>query len=340
MVSLSTETVEEPAILVQTGTREPSPAPAELDVSIIVLLEPRRRTAWEIYREYAPPLRELHIAFEFLFVRSPDCADLGEAPPDAQEARGTVRLLEVGQPVGQSAVLRLALEHCRGGTILTLPPALRVAPEALPELIRQVEAGSDVAVARRSPRLDSWVNRLQSGFVSWCLNVLTGARLHDVTCRVHAIRRAVLAEVPLYGSYFRFLPIVAEREGFRVDEVPVRQHPGDGRSHMYSPAVYLGWLIDILGIFFLLRFTYRPLRFFGWLGAVFALLGSGILAVLFLQRLGGQGIANRPTLVLGVLLLTLGVQSVALGLLGEIVVHFQAARGSTYRVVRDSRTAP
>lgn len=315
--------------------REARRSGGELDLSVVVQVD-REREAMEIYREYAPSLRELGMSVEFLFVSSPGGGNRGEATPGRDEVEGSVRLIEVGQPVGQSAVLRLALEHCLGRIIITLPPALRVKPDALPELVRKIEAGNDVAVAWRWPRRDGWINRLQSGFVTWLYNVLTGARLHDVTCRVHAVRRAVLAEIPLYGSYFRFLPVVAERQGFRVVEVPVQQHTGAGRLRVYTPGVYLGWLIDLFGIFFLLRFTYRPLRFFGSLGAVFAMLGSAILAVIFVQRMAGQGIANRPILVLGVLLLTLGVQFVALGLLGEIIVHFQASPGSTYRTTRES----
>lgn len=309
--------------------------PEELDVTIVVRLESGRLTASEICQEYDPPLRELGLTYEFLFIDGSGHKGLGDMVGESSPERGSVRVLEVGQPVGESAALRLSLEHSRGRIIVTLPPTLRVAPEALPEMIRRIEEGSDVAVAMRWPRRDGWVNRIQTGFATWLLNALTGSRFHDMTCRVSAMRRDVLAQIPLYGSFFRFLPIVAAREGFQVIEVPVAQHPGGGRTRVYRPGVYLGWMIDILGIFFLLRFTYRPLRFFGLLGALFGTVGGGILVVLVIQRfLAGQPMADRPLLVLGVLLVTLGVQAVALGLIGEIVVHFQASRGSSYRLDR------
>lgn len=333
------QTGTSPSILPSTREPEVEPLAEELDVTVVVLLEAGRLDARTIHREYAPALRDLGLTYEFLFVHGPG----GGGPKEVEGLQqihddGEVRVLEVGQPVGQSAVLRLSLDHSRGRVILTLPPALRVAPEALPEMIRRIESGDDMAVARRWPRGDGWVNRVQAGFATWLLNALTGSRFHDLTCRVSAIRRDVLAEIPLYGSHFRFLPILAEREGFRVVEVPVAQHHAGGATRVYRPGIYLGWMIDILGIFFLLRFTYRPLRFFGSLGAVFGLSGAVILLVLVFQRFfGGQPMADRPMMLLGVLLVTLGVQAVALGLIGEIVVHFQAARGSTYRLARDER---
>ena len=314
-----------------------SPDATDLDVSVIILLERGRLTAEELYRAYAPPLREVGLSFEFVFVCEASATHLRGPLSEVDAADGEVRLLEVGQRVGQSAVLRLSVGYTRGRIVLTLPAAFRVVPEALPTLVREIEHGSDVAVACRWPRRGRWINRLQSDFATWLLNALTGSRLRDVTCRVGAIRRRVLSEIPLYGSYFRFIPIVAEREGFRVVEVPVAAHPQAGRVRVYTPTVYFGWILDIFEIFFLLRFTYRPLRFFGSLGALFGLMGSVILLVLLWQRLGGQSIANRPMLLLGALLVTLGVQSVALGLIGEIVVHFQASRGATYRLAQTER---
>ena len=158
--------------------------------------------------------------------------------------------------------------------------------------------------------------------------------MHDVACGVRAMRRDVLEDLPLYGDFHRFLPLLALRDGYRVEELPAAQHPRDARPRVYSPGIYLRRLIDVLGLFFLLRFTDKPLRFFGLVGAASGLLGAAVLAVLFVQRLGGRGIADRPLLLLGVLLVMLGVQAIALGLVGEIIVHLSAARQRLYRVER------
>ena len=150
------------------------------------------------------------------------------------------------------------------------------------------------------------------------------------------MRRQVLEVVPVYGDLFRFLPILAEREGFRVEEVTVTPHSDDRRTRVYSPAVYLRRLIDLLGLFFLVRFTTKPLRFFGLIGGIFSGLGAVILLVLFVQRLGGDPIADRPMLLLGVLTFVLGVQAVAIGLVGEIIVHLSPKEGRrAYRVRTD-----
>jgi len=216
--------------------------------------------------------------------------------------------------------------------VVILPAYRRVEPEALSALVERVEHGVDLATARRWPRQDSWINRLQTRAFHRLISGLTGGRIHDVASGVRACRRAILLEMPLYGDFGRFLPLLAIREGFQVEEVAVAQHRLDRKARVYGPGVYLRRLIDVLGLFFLLRFTEKPLRFFGMVGSLLALTGALTLLVVGIQRLGGQELADRPLLLLGVLLLVLGAQAIALGLIGEIIVHLHAAQRRTYRL--------
>ena len=90
------------------------------------------------------------------------------------------------------------------------------------------------------------------------------------------------------------------------------------------------WIIA--AFFFLAKFTEKPLRFFGLVGSLFIAAGTALSLVLFIQRVEGQGIANRPALLLAVLFLALGVQLMGLGLVGEIIVHLRAPHRRAYRV--------
>lgn len=152
---------------------------------------------------------------------------------------------------------------------------------------------------------------------------------------VAALPRTALMELPLDGDFARLLPLIAERAGFRVEEVPCPQHPDDARRRLHGPGGYVRRLIDVLGVLFLVRFTEKPLRFFGLIGGVLFVTGAVLLAVLAAQKLEGQDIANRPMLLLAVLLVVLGVHAIALGLIGEIIVHLQVARRPGYWLADD-----
>ena len=309
-----------------------APDPLEIAVSVIVPVSERPEPLIELYEEYKAPLERLGRPYEFVFVAEPWFGRL-TAPLAHLAALGEpVRILQVGQAVGQAALLKLAAARCRGAIVVTLPSYRRVQPSALPDLIARVEAGADLAVARRWPRRDAWINRVQNRAFHALLGRFAGGRFHDVASGVYAMRREVLEEMPLYGDFFRFLPLLALRDGYRVEEVESPQHPADLSTRVYAPGVYLRRLIDVLGLFFLLRFREKPLRFFGLLGSLLSISGGLILGVLLVQRLGGQGIADRPLLLLGVLLMVLGFQAIALGLIGEIIVHLHAPRRRSYRL--------
>lgn len=301
-------------------------------ISVIVPVTERPSDLADLYEEYSEPFRDEGWNYEFLFVLEPWFRHLAEPLEALQEADHPIEVLQVGQGRSEGTLLKLAAEKCEGEVLVTLPAYHRVRAETLPELIRRLESGADLAVAYRSPRRDSWVNRIQTRAFHLVLHWLTGERVRDVACGVRAMRRKVLLTIPLYGDFFRFLPILAKREGFQVAELAGTQHPADQDTRVYNPGIYLRRLIDLLGIFFMLRFTYKPLRFFGLIGSGFSMVGAVVLFVLFLQRIGGQGIANRPMLLLGVLLLTLGIQAIALGLVGEIIVHLNAPSKRSYRV--------
>ena len=165
------------------------------------------------------------------------------------------------------------------------------------------------------------------------VNFVTGARFHDLGCGARAMRRQVLEEIDLYGDQHRFLPILAMRLGFRVSEVAVRQSAQDRHGRVYRPREYMHHLLDLFSIFFLVRFTKKPLRFFGMLGATTFGVGAVLIAYLGLERLlFGEPLADRPALLLAALLVVLGMQLFALGLLGELIIFTHARGQKDYRV--------
>ena len=300
-------------------------------VSVVVPVVERTDDLMAVYRAFARELESRSEEFEFLFVFDGRFAPPPELVALSSQQEG-VRILRFAREFGETAALRIGIEKSRGDLVLTLPAYFQVQPEGIARLLDAIADGADMAVANRSPRLDSWLNRMQSRLFHRIVGGVTDQQFHDMACGVRAMRRAVAEALPLYGDLHRFIPALALREGYRVDEVPVAQHPDDTRIRVYSPTVYFRRLLDIAAFFFLAKFTERPLRFFGLVGSVFLMSGAAMSLVLLVQRFEGQGIANRPALLLAVLLVALGVQLIGLGLVGEIIVHLRAPHRRVYRV--------
>jgi glycosyltransferase involved in cell wall biosynthesis len=300
-------------------------------ISVIVPVVERADDLLAVYQAFARELDARPEDHEFLFVFDGRLTPPPELVALAAENPG-LRLLRFARPFGETAALRLGIEKSRGNLLITLPAYFQVQPEGIGLLLDGLSGGADMVVASRSPRLDSWLNRVQSRAFQSIVGGVSTQRFHDMACGVRVMHRSVAEALPLYGDLHRFIPALALREGFRVEEVSIPQHPGDARTRVYRPGVYLRRLLDIAAFFFLAKFTEKPLRFFGLVGAVFVGIGTILSVVLFIQRVEGQAIANRPALLLAVLFMALGVQLVGLGLVGEIIVHLRAPHRRAYRV--------
>ena len=309
-------------------------------VSVVVLVDERPEPLDALYQEYSAPLRAAGVPHEFLFLVEPAREPLAAALEPLIAGGAPVRRLLLAHAVPQSALARLAVEQARYDALLLMPAYRRVEAAALPLLAAQVAQGADVALASREARRDPVFNRLQASVFHGLVNRISPRPFADIASGVVAIRRDVLSQLPMHGEFFLFVAVLAAREGFTVLEVSVPQHPADQHMRVFAIGTYIRRLVDLLGLFFLVRFTDRPLRFFGLVGSVLGLAGAAVLLVLFIERLQGVGIGNRPLLLLGLLLLVLGIQSIALGLVAEIIVHLGAPRRRSYRLREPDRRPP
>ena len=268
-----------------------------------------------------------------------------------EEAAGTVRRLaaddasiqvvQFGRNFGEAVALAAGFECAAGEVIVTLPSYRQVEPAELGRLLPAL-ADADVVVARRWPRIDAAVNRLQAGGFHAAVRWLTKTPFRDLGCGVRALRRRVAGEVNLYGDNHRFFPLLAQQRGFKVVEVDIPQSSLDRQARFYGPGVYSRRLLDLLSVFFLVKFTRKPLRFFGLIGAVLLLVGAVALAWIVIERLFmGMPLADRPALLLSTMFIVLGAQVLALGLIGELIIFTHASDSKEYTVDRTvPRTVP
>lgn len=302
-------------------------------MSVVVPVAERCVGLVQLYETHAAILRSHGIVFEFIFVID---GGFGEACKVIHPlvARGEpIRLLPLPRRYGEARALAIGCEAAKADLIVTLPSYPQTVPEAILELLKGIELGADLVIACRSPRQDPWINRIQNAAFHWILFRMSGTNFRDLGCGVRAIRKRVVHEIDLYGDMHRFLPILAYRRGFHVSEMPVPQHPQDAQMRLYHPGIYLRRLLDIFTVAFLFKFTKKPLRFFGLIGA--GLFGAGLMitGLLVIQRvLGLTALSGRPLLVLGALLMVLGVQTGSIGLLGEMIIFTHARRMKDYTV--------
>lgn len=306
----------------------PTKAKVDPEISVIIPVVERRGDLRALLQEYAAVIDRLGKTREFIFVVDRrQASTLPELRELQRESPEHVVLIALGGAFGESASLSIGLGHAKGRILVTLASYFQVSPEGLEPALEEIDQGIDLVVGRRHPREDSWFNRLQSRCFHGLVRLLTGTEFKDISCGFRVMQRGVGERIDIYGGLHRFLPVIASRQGFKVRELKLPQRQEDLETRYYGMALYIKRVLDIVTVFFLLRFTRRPFRFFGFIGLLLSLAGGLITLYLGIYRLLHFGpIADRPLLLLGVLLLVLGVQVLSLGLLGEVLIFTHARK--------------
>ena len=304
----------------------------ESRLSVIIPVTERYDDPAELFEAYNRALASLERDYEIIYVLDGPYPDTRQTLETLQASGHPVRVLQLSKSFGEATALTAGFDHARGDLLMTLPAFFQVDPASLPALVEALE-DNDMVICRRWPRTDSAFNRLQTGLFNRLLGLLTGARFHDLGCGVRIFRRAVPDAVPLYGDQHRFLPVLASRQGFRVREIDLPQSSRESYRRIYRPGVYPRRLLDMLTVFFLIKFTKKPLRFFGLIGTGTAAIGGLLLVYIVIERLlFGVALADRPALLLSSLMVVLGVQIFGLGLIGELIIFAHAKDIKEYAV--------
>ncbi len=312
--------------------KQPGQTAAKL-VSIIVPIGARRaQDIKALYDGYKSGVAGIGMPFEFIFVLDCVRCEVQQALEELLREGENFTIVRLTRHFGEAAALMAGFEHASGQLIVTLPAYDQVEPADIGKLVAALD-DSDMVVGHRWPRYGNPIDRARRAAFHGLVNFVTRSRFSDLGCGARAMRRQVFEEIDLYGDQHRFMAILATRLGFRVREVALRQSPRDRLVRSYRPREYAHYVLDLFSIFFLVRFTKKPLRFFGMLGVATFSLGVLLIAYLSVERLFfGEPLADRPALLLAALLVVLGMQVFALGLLGELIIFTHARGMKDYRV--------
>lgn len=303
-----------------------------IQLSVLIPVTERYDDIAELYHEYRRALASTAMSYEVIFILDGPYPGVLDVLKRLRDQGENIKVICLAKWFGEATALNVAFSNSSGDLILTLPAYHQIEAGEIPRLISAL-ANHDMVLARRWPRIDSRFNRLQSWVFNRLLSGLSNAPVHDAGCGARAFKRKVIEEVHIYGDLHRFLPVLAYQRGFKVAELAITQSSKDPFRRVYAPGIYLRRLLDILTVFFLVRFTKKPLRFFGLLGT--GILFVGVVATLYLiaERLFFDvALANRPALLISSLFIVLGVQVMAIGLIGEIIIFTHARELKEYTI--------
>ncbi len=309
-----------------------------LGLSVVIPVFNEAENLEPLYKELAAELPKLKHSYEILYIDDGSQDGSFDVLKRIQMRDKRVKVIRLRKNFGQTAALSAGFDYSRGEVIITLDADLQNDPADFAMLLAKLDEGYDIVAGWRRRRFDRFLTRrLPSILANRLISRITGVRLHDYGCTLKAFRHEVVKSIKLYGELHRFIPAIASNIGVTIAEVSVNHRPRIHGKSKYTIFRAVRVVLDILTVKFLLSYSTKPLQIFGLCGLISGGLGSILLLILGYQRLILKiSMANRPLLLLSILLTILGIQFITLGLLAEIMVRaYHEAAGKTTYFVRE-----
>lgn len=310
------------------------------ELSIVIPVHNESPNIKPLYEELTQTLGQYGRAYEILIVDDGSKDDSFDQLAAFQARDPRLRVIRFRRNFGQTAAFAAGIAHARGRLVITSDGDLQNDPRDIPAMVALIDQGNDIVCGWRKDRKDKFITRrvpsiLANKLISWA----TGVPLHDYGCSLKVFRSEVIKPLRLYGEMHRFLPAIASQIGVKIAEMEVNHRARRAGVTKYGLSRTIRVVLDLATVKFLLSYSTRPLQIFGLLGLIAGGLGMLITGWLAYVRLFlHQGIADRPLLLLGVMMVFIGVQLVTFGLLAEVMARtYYESQGKATYVIREVR---
>lgn len=310
-----------------------------MDLSIISPVFNEEESIALLHQAVTNAVAPLHLQWELVLV------DDGSTDGSRKQLEGLagqdpehVRVVELRRNFGQTTAISAGIDHSQGDIIVLIDADLQNDPADIPMMLAKLNEGYDVVSGWRVNRQDTFITRtLPSHLANGLISRVTGVHLHDYGCTLKAYRREVITGFRLYGEMHRFIPVYAKWVGADIVEVPVHHHPRRYGKAKYGLERTAKVILDLFTVKFLNSFSSKPIYLFGGLGLLLILAAIVVLLILVgLRIFAGEHLIRSPLLILSVMLVILGFQSILQGLIAEMLMrtYHESQHKLTYTVRR------
>lgn len=290
--------------------------------SIVIPVYNEEESLDELVSKIKTTVAELNVQFEILFVNDGSTDNSQKIIDDLSLANNNIKSITFRKNFGKSAALNAGFEHVKYDIVFTMDADLQDDPMEIPRFLKEIEDGYDLVTGWKENRNDPKEKTIPSKVFNAITSKMSGLELKDYNCGFKCYRRSVLNEVNLYGELHRFVPFLAFKKGFKVQEIPVHHHERKHGISKFGWERYARGFFDLLTVIFITNYINRPMHLFGGIGSIFFGVGLALFSYLFFGRwIFGESIGSSPIFLISIFLLGSGIQIFILGMIAELIVH-------------------
>jgi glycosyltransferase involved in cell wall biosynthesis len=307
-----------------------------MDLSIVVPLLNEEESLPELCRWIERVCDENGYSYEIILIDDGSSDGSWQVIQNLRAKNGNIKGIKFQRNYGKSAALNEGFKAAQGDVIITMDADLQDSPDEIPQLRAMLLDGKyDLISGWKKKRFDNTLTKnVPSKFFNAVTRKVSKIPLHDFNCGLKAYRKKVVKSIEVYGEMHRYIPVLAKWAGFRkIGEKVVTHQPRKYGVTKFGWERFVNGFLDLISIFFVGKFSKRPMHFFGFWGTVFFTIGLVITLTLILSKIFDASFAltNKPGFYLALAALVIGMQLFLAGFISELVARNAPGR-NTYLI--------
>jgi glycosyltransferase involved in cell wall biosynthesis len=297
-------------------------------ISVVVPLFNEDESLRELSDWIADVMSKHDFSYEVIFIDDGSTDNSWEVIQEINRKSAHFKGIKFRRNYGKSAALQKGFSHASGDVIITMDADLQDSPDEIPELYKMIASdGYDLISGWKKKRYDPLTKTIPTKLFNWATRKMSGLELHDFNCGLKAYKKKVVKNIEVYNEMHRYIPVLAKWAGFyKITEKEVQHRARKYGTTKFGLERFVNGFLDLLTIFFVSKFSKKPMHFFGVLGTLSFLFGFIVTSVIIGQKIYNsfnmveqRGVTEQPLFYLALVMLIIGVQLFLVGFIGEMI---------------------
>lgn len=313
-----------------------------MDISVVVPLFNEAESLPELTSWISRVMDENGFSYEVILVDDGSNDGSWNVIEDLKAQYPAIVGIKFRRNYGKSAALNVGFEASQGDVVITMDADLQDSPDEIPELYRKImEDKFDLVSGWKQKRHDPITKTIPTKLFNYVTRKMSGINnLHDFNCGLKSYRKDVVKSIEVYGEMHRYIPVIAKWAGFsRIAEQVVQHRPRKYGTTKFGLSRFVNGFLDLLSIFFVGKFSKRPMHFFGTMGALSFLAGTTITIWIIGNKLYHiamhihyeREVTDQPSFYIALVAIVVGFQLFLTGFIAELVSRNSPER-NTYQI--------
>ena len=300
-----------------------------MDISVIIPLYNEAESLPELAQWIERVMNENGYTYEVIFINDGSTDNSWDVIEQLKEKNSNIHGVKFRRNYGKSPALYCGFERAKGDVVITMDADLQDSPDEMPKLYRMItEEGYDLVSGYKQKRYDPLSKTIPTKLFNATARKVSGIKnLHDFNCGLKAYRNEVVKNIEVYGDMHRYIPYLAKNAGYdKIGELVVHHQARKyGKSKFGISRFFHGYL-DLMSLWFLSKFSYRPMHIFGLWGTLMFLIGfvSAIIVgaaklIALANHEPSRLVTDSPYFYIALTMMILGTQLFLTGFIAELV---------------------